>query len=213
MTGIAVTKWKASRWRDVATCITTSMAKCLTKGMCVSLWCLTDTMPPRAGWLVRYGILRRLSHRCGQRVYIGRHCEIRNWENLEIGDDVSIHSTCYLDAKGGISIGNQVSIAHHTSILSADHTWSDPSLPIRSNPVTTRQTRICDDTWIGCGCRILAGVTIGSRSVVAAGSVVTRDVNAGTLVAGVPARSLKQIGVSADTKYLKHADIGDQNTI
>ncbi len=187
-------KWlPARRCNRIIIGLAVFFVRCLPKSACIFLWNLSDVGPLGLGWLVRYSILRRLSRRCGQRVYIGRGCEVRNWELLEIGSDVSIHAHCYLDAKGGIQIGDQVSIAHQTSVLSSDHTWGDPAIPIRDNKVVLKPTRIDNDVWIGCGCRILGGVNVRSRSVVAAGAVVTKDVESGWLAGGVPARPLRRL--------------------
>lgn len=126
-------------------------------------------------------------------MFIGQNVEIRCWQMLSLGNNVSIHRGCYLDASGGIEVGDDVSIAHQTSILSANHTWDDPMIPIKENPVKLESVIIQNDVWIGCGCRIMSGVTVFSRSVVAAGSVVTKDVPSHTLVGGVPAKQIKVI--------------------
>lgn len=169
------------------------LVRCLPRSGCLLAWNSADGLPSGLGWVIRYSVLRRLARACGERVYIGRGCEIRGWESLEIGSDVSIHAYCYIDATGGIRIGDQVSIAHQTSILSSDHTWTNEAKPIRDNAVVLKPTEIQADVWIGCGCRILGGVQIGCRSVVAAGAVVTLNVASGWLVGGVPAKPLKRL--------------------
>jgi len=157
------------------------------------MWVLSDGLPDLIGVSLRYCLLHRLALRCGNNVLVGRGVEIRYPERLVVGDNVSIHRQCYLDAYGGVEIGDDVSIAHQTSLISFEHTWNDDSIPIRDNPILTGMIRIRDDVWIGCGCRILSGVEIAGRSVVAAGSVVTRAVAAGTLVGGIPAKPIKNI--------------------
>lgn len=142
---------------------------------------------------MRYCLLKRLIPTCGDNVFVGRSVEIKNWDNLTIGSHVSIHKQCYLDAVGGIHIANDVSIAHQTSIISFEHTWEVSALAIRDNPVKASPITIHSDVWIGCGCRILAGVEIFSRSIVAAGAVVTKHVHANTIVGGVPAKPIKTI--------------------
>ncbi|MCC8036007.1 MAG: acyltransferase [Rikenellaceae bacterium] len=131
--------------------------------------------------------------RCGRNVKIADGVRILNWQNLDIGDNVSINTGCYIDAAGGIIIGNNVSIAHHSTILSSTHTWDDISLPIKYNPIVLGRTVICDDVWIGCACRIIAGVTINSRSVIASGAVVNRDIDSNSVYAGIPAKKIKGI--------------------
>ncbi|MEW2461733.1 acyltransferase [Microbacterium sp. K41] len=143
--------------------------------------------------LVRFVALRSVAGSCGELVDVHRHCDLLGVEGLRLGSRISIHPKCYLDATGGISIGDDVSIAHHTTILSTTHTWSEEGLAIRDQPLVAAPTRIARDVWIGAGARIMAGVTIGERSIVAAGAVVTRDVAAGSIVAGVPARVIREI--------------------
>ena len=112
---------------------------------------------------------------------------------ISFGDNVSVHPFCYLEGSGGIEIGNDVSLAHNTSILSVNHTWENYEMPIKYNPIDHTPVKICDDVWVGCGCRIMAGITINSRSIIAAGAVVTKDVESNSIVGGVPAKKIKKI--------------------
>lgn len=66
-------------------------------------------------------------------------------------------------------------------------------VPIKYNKLKYRKVEISDDVWIGCGCRVLSGVVIGKRSIVAAGSVVNKIVNSNIIVGGVPAKEIKEI--------------------
>jgi len=157
------------------------------------LWTITDSWRGKPGVLIRYIIAKTSAKSCGEVVYIGPYVEIRQWKNLQLGSYISIHRGCYIDASGGITIEDNVSIAHGTSILSFDHQWTDPSLPIRDNTVKFSSVHIMNDVWIGCSCQIMAGVTIKSRSVVAAGAVVVKDVDKNSIVGGVPARCLKTL--------------------
>ncbi|MUT64771.1 acyltransferase [Paenibacillus sp. NEAU-GSW1] len=157
------------------------------------LWVLSDGLPELAGVAFRYCLLRRLAKSCGDNVLVGRSVELKYPERMTIGSNVSIHKQCYIDAYGGLMIGDEVSIAHQSSLVSFQHTWSDASLPIRDNPVAGGMIRIGRDVWIGCGVRVLAGVDIGARSIVAAGAVVTKPVGSGVIAAGVPAKAVKRI--------------------
>ena len=139
---------------------------------------------------VRFAALKAIVPSCGELVDLRAFCRIISPEKLRLGSRISIHPYTYIDATGVVEIGNDVSIAHGSSILSSNHTWADPEVPIRDQPVTFERTRIEDGVWIGAGCRILSGVTLGEGSVVAAGAVVTKDVTPRTVVAGVPARPI-----------------------
>jgi acetyltransferase-like isoleucine patch superfamily enzyme len=93
---------------------------------------------------------------------------------------------------GPVKIGSDVIIAQHVVMSGLNHQYQDVKVSIREQPVTTKQIVIEDACWIGANAVITAGVTVGYHSVVAAGSVVTRDVPPYSVVGGNPARILKQ---------------------
>jgi acetyltransferase-like isoleucine patch superfamily enzyme len=93
---------------------------------------------------------------------------------------------------GPVRIGDNVIIAQHVVMSGLNHGYEDPITPIALQPCTTAEIRIGDDCWIGANAVITAGVEIGKHSVVAGGSVVTRDVPPYTIVAGNPAKPIKQ---------------------
>jgi acetyltransferase-like isoleucine patch superfamily enzyme len=129
----------------------------------------------------------------GVNVYISRFVILKNIEKISFGDNVSIHEFSYLDGLGGIFIGDNVSIAHNASIISFEHTYDLLEFPIKYNPLITKSIEIADDVWIGCGVRILGGTLIGSRTIVAAGSVVKGQLTNNSIYAGVPAKLKKSI--------------------
>lgn len=147
------------------------------------------------GALIRYVLFSRLIRKCGTNVYIKKHVYFYDIKDMVCGNNVSFHEMCYVNACGGLSIGDNVSIAHGTSILTTEHTWDVIELPIKYNKILRRSVHICNDVWIGCGVRILSGVTIGKRSIIAAGAIVTRDVEEGTMVGGCPAKIIKHLYV------------------
>ncbi len=99
---------------------------------------------------------------------------------------------------GPVSIGSNVIMAQHIVLSGLNHSYEDSQRPIRDQPVTMRPIVIDDDCWIGANVTITAGVTVGRHSVVAGGSVVTRDVSAYTVVGGNPARVLKYYDKGSD---------------
>ncbi|MFD4589285.1 DapH/DapD/GlmU-related protein [Streptomyces rubiginosohelvolus] len=110
--------------------------------------------------------------------------------NTTFGENVFVNQGCTFMDKGGIRIGNGVMIAPKVSLITGGH-----PLPLaeRRAFLSFAPIVIEDDVWIGTAAVITQGVIIGAGAVVAAGAVVTRDVPAGTVVAGVPARVVKTI--------------------
>ena len=130
-------------------------------------------------------------------------------DNLKIGKNVSFHPWSLFSASGGLTIGDNVSIGHRCSILTTEHQFEDPAVLIKFQPVTFLPVVIGDDVWIGAGVIILAGVTLGSRTVVAAGAVVTKSFPDGNVViGGVPAKILKSLAVGKVTRSHK---VGEKN--
>lgn len=158
-------------------------------------WELSSPFSGYISLTIRYAILSSSTEKCGRNIYTGSHVVIKNMKNITLGENISFHDGCYIDGAGGIEIGNNVSIAHHSSLISFNHTWTDISQPIKYNPVEYAKVVIEEDVWIGCAVRIMPGVTISKRSVIAAGSVVVKNVSSNSLVAGVPAKKIKDLTI------------------
>jgi acetyltransferase-like isoleucine patch superfamily enzyme len=140
---------------------------------------------------VRLDVLPFNSFVLGKRSIIDEFSVINNGVgSVLIGDNtlVGIGSVVI----GPVSIGSKVIMAQHIVLSGLNHSYEDIQQPIRDQPVTMRPIVIEDECWIGANVTITAGVTVGRHSVVAGGSVVTRDVPAYTVVGGNPARVLKQ---------------------
>ena len=108
-----------------------------------------------------------------------------------IGDHTRIGLHCTVI--GPVTIGSHVNLAQGITITALNHNFEDTAKGIDEQGITTKQVVIGDDVWIGTNAVILPGVTIGHHSVVAAGAVVTKDVPPHSLVAGIPAKVIKQI--------------------
>lgn len=111
--------------------------------------------------------------------------------DIVIGDQtrIGLHNTII----GPVTIGSHVNLAQGITVTALNHNFQDQSLRIDQQGVSTVPVTIADDVWIGANAVVLPGVTIGSHSVVAAGAVVTHDVPPHSLVAGVPAKVIKEI--------------------
>lgn len=157
------------------------------------LWRLLDVFDGKLGAALRFVLIRSKLGACGDQVYLGPFIVVDDFSMLRLGVGVSIHHGVTILSKGGVHIGDNVAIAHGASIVSGNHTWDDSSASIKHNPVKLAPVRIDHDVWIGAGVRVLAGVTIGSRSVVAAGAVVNKSIDPGGVYGGVPARKIKAI--------------------
>lgn len=93
---------------------------------------------------------------------------------------------------GGVEIGEQTLVSMHCAILSSNHAIPAMGTLVRDMADELLPTRIGRDVWIGANAVILGGVTVGDGAVVAAGTVVTKNVEAGVIVAGVPAREIRR---------------------
>lgn len=110
-------------------------------------------------------------------------------KNITIGRDVFINSGCHFQDQGGITIGDGSLIGHNVVLATINHDLS----PLNNRENHYAPIVIEDHVWIGSNVTILPGVTIGRWAVVAAGAVVTKDVEAFTVVGGVPAKEIRKL--------------------
>ena len=146
---------------------------------------------------VPWAIVRNFYYRKVCRISIGKNTEI--WpgvrftggamDKISIGDYCTIPHYTFFVAGDSIVIGNNVVFGHGVELYTSDHDPDDPYFSRRDAPIT-----IHDNVWIGSSAIILKGVTIGEGAVVAAGSVVTRDVEAFNIVGGNPAKLIRERG-------------------
>lgn len=144
-------------------------------------------MPPYLDGLGRISI--------GPRSVVRENAFLQTYGGLiKIGSDCTINPFCILQGNGGIHIGNNVLIAAHVQIFSANHVFSEINQNIRTQGETAKGVKIGNDVWIGGGVIILDGVTIGDGAVIAAGAVVNTNVPSLAVYAGIPARLIKMRG-------------------
>lgn len=110
-------------------------------------------------------------------------------KNITIGNNVFINSGCCFQDQGGIYIGNNVLIGHKAVLATLTHNMN----PEKRGNLLPAPIIIEDDVWIGSNATVCLGVTIGSGAVIAAGAVVTKNVERNTLVGGVPAKLIRSL--------------------
>ena len=131
--------------------------------------------------------------KCGKNVYIFEHSYIKPFCNIYIGDDCSIgRNATFLSTKAKIIIKNGVMMGPNVSIYTKNHKTSLEKPMIFQGFEEAKKVIIKDDVWIGSNVIILPGVTIESGAIIGAGSVVTKDVLKNTIVAGNPAKVIKE---------------------
>lgn len=155
----------------------------------VWLWQMFDHSPLGANALLGHRLRRMLAplifRRVGQNFKCWSFVEWSFGYNLVIGDNVVVHRHVLLDDRGGIEIGNNVSISDYANIYSHTHDVEDIS------DVSNLRTRIGDHARITYHATVLAGTQVGRHAMVAAGALVTKDVPPYHVNAGVPARTIK----------------------
>jgi acetyltransferase-like isoleucine patch superfamily enzyme len=124
-------------------------------------------------------------------VKIGPYTVIKGSGKLSIGAGSFCGAHCVIGCNEKVVIGREVMIADGVSIRDTDHVFSDSDTPMLHQGISTMAVTIEDDVWVGYGASILKGVSIGSGAIVASGAVVTKDVPAGAIVGGVPARVIR----------------------
>ena len=110
-------------------------------------------------------------------------------KNISFGKNVFLNAGCKFQDQGGIEIGDNVLIGHNAVLATANHALA-PSLNRKLNYAPIK---ICNNVWLGANVTVLQGVTIGEWSVVAAGAVVTKDVEPYSIVGGIPAKFIKKV--------------------
>jgi len=154
------------------------------------LWYSFDRSP-LGGQNVHLGVrFRRLlaAHlfaRCGRNFKCFQFTEFSYGYNLEVGDDVVVHRHVLLDDRGGLTLGNRVSVSDYANIYSHTHSIVD------QKDVTNARTVLEDDVRITYHATVLAGVRVARNAMVGAVAVATKDVRAYHVNVGIPAKSIR----------------------
>lgn len=177
---------------------------------------LVNAIPGRTGRLLRRLCYRTRFASCGAHLSIGQGADIRCPGNIrlgdrarfdrgivlsacdrsaiEIGDDFGANGNVRIiaDCGGNVTIGNKVIVGPNVVIRAADHATERVDLSIREQGHVAGKVVIGSDVWIGANVVVLRGASIGDRSVIGAGSVVTGDIPPLSIAVGMPARVIHQ---------------------
>jgi maltose O-acetyltransferase len=164
---------------------------------------LAASLPDSAFATTRTALFKAAGVRIGERSLIqgamwltgvGNVCEL-----LTIGEDTLITRRLHADLGAPVRIGSHVRIGHDVSLLTVNHHFGAGDF--RAGPRYFGEIHIEDGCWIGSRCTVLPGVVVGRGAVVAAGAVVTRSVPPDSLVAGVPARVIRELPPEAEDEH------------
>ena len=140
-------------------------------------------------------VAKKLFKKCGDGFVANEGCRFNYGHRLEVGDNVSWNTGCYVDSKGGVKFGDFAMMTEYVKIFSHGHSEGDHMIR------TYKPVEIGDFAKLYTNCTILPGVRIGKGAIVATGSIVTKNVDEYVLVGGIPAKPMRRREVeSADPK-------------
>ena len=154
-------------------------------------------------YFIRHFIYRYIYKlKLGKGSSIHLHCFLNRF-NIEIGENTAINRKCYLDSRGGLKIGNNVSISPEVHLITAQHDINDPKFRF-----ITKAIILEDYVFVGTRAVILQGVKLGKGCVVASGAVVTKSFPEYSVVAGVPAKviSIRNKDLNYSCKWMPPVD-------
>ena len=152
----------------------------------VDEYVVNDILPHIPFWNVRRALLRQIGVKIGKKSFLMKRCYLLSPRRIVVGDCTDINRGCFIDGRGGVTIGGNVSISHDVRIVTGGHDVDSKEFHAKYMPVVIK-----DYAWLGIGCTILQGVTVGKGAVVCAGAVVTHDISDYDVVGGVPSRHIK----------------------
>ncbi len=160
-------------------------------GVEIYLGSLLRWLPGPEGIILRALLFRCLFAKCGEDLIIYPHVYMIFSNRITAGKRLAINVNTYIDGRGGITFGDYVMIGPNCVIASCGHGIKDTTVPMYLQPVEYGEIIIEDDVWIGGNVTIIPKVRIGRGCVVAAGSVVTKDLAPMGIYGGIPATLLK----------------------
>jgi maltose O-acetyltransferase len=164
------------------------------------LFSLASWIPGMVGFAIRHMILKCLAKTLGGFCWIQPRVTIVHTSKLTVGKFFGVNSGTYINAIGGITMGNHVLIGSNVTISSGRHPIDGPHPPIFARETIPLQIIIEDDVWIGAGAVVMPGITLRRGTVVGANAVVTKDTDEYAVVVGAPARPVRSRNTSKDSQ-------------
>ncbi len=127
----------------------------------------------------------------GDNVVLRRRVTLSGRGKLVIGDNTTLNEGVIIAAYESVTIGNDCLFAPRAYVLDVDHRFDRSGVPASRQGYVTSEVRIADGSWIGANAVITRGVQLGESCIVGANSVVTRSFRSGSVIGGVPARSIR----------------------
>lgn len=127
---------------------------------------------------------------CGDNLVFWGFCKIKNMHLVELGNNVSINDNVYINALGGVVIGDNVALSAGCMLIS---TGLEPASLNNEKIHFMKKIIIGSNVQVGAGAIILPGVAIGNNVIVGAGSIVTKNIDSNSIVAGNPAKLIRKI--------------------
>lgn len=165
---------------------------------------LVGGVPGVPGFAVRTIAYRMLFKRLSGFAWIQPSVTFVQTDRLTVGSHFGVNSGSYLNAVGGLAIGDYVLIGSNVTISSGQHPIDGPTPPVFARPVIPKPITIEDDVWIGAGAVIMPGITLRRGTVVGANSVVTKDTEEYAVVVGAPARKVRSRRDAAASEKPQH---------
>jgi acetyltransferase-like isoleucine patch superfamily enzyme len=138
----------------------------------------------------------------GRWSWIGHGTKIRSHEGVvSIGAKTVLGQECTISAFQHVSIGRECVVADRVMLIDFDHGVVEVDRPVRLQGIYKRDVNVGNNVWIGYGACILRGVTIGDNAIIGTSAVVTHDVPANAVVAGVPARVIRMRETPARMRF------------
>jgi putative colanic acid biosynthesis acetyltransferase WcaF len=152
----------------------------------LAVWYFLSLLIFESGWFPlsrpKAWLLRWFGARIGRGLVIKPHARIKYPWRLIVGDHCWIGQEVWIDNLADVTLGSHVCVSQKAYLCTGTHDYRR-----RTFDLVTRSISVGDGAWLGAGCLVLGGVTVGTNAIVAAGSLVTRDVSPAAIVAGNPA--------------------------